>query len=469
MSREPSLPPPTLPPPARARYELVIYARQASHTVELVPGMMTVGRSADNGVRVDDPSVSRHHLRLFVGDSVDAEDMGSANGTVLLRNNAVPTEEGSDTTGGGSTAALGPGRRVRLAAGDVLRVGQVVLVLQPKGRSSAVPRTGSAPGPVVLHPEMKRAHDLLRRAAATDISVLLLGETGVGKEVLAETVHRYSPRSKHPFLKLNCAALTDTLLESELFGHERGAFTGAHVAKAGLLESTEGGTVFLDEIGELTPGTQAKLLRVLEERAVIRVGATKPRQIDVRFVTATNRDLTQRVQAGYFRSDLYYRISGLVVLIPPLRQRRVEIEPLAHFFLRQFSIRGGQPEPRLTPGALAMLTAYDWPGNVRELRNVMERAVLLASNGVVEPDHVLLESPVLSDELMDAEFDAETAVMEPLPPPAVGDPDDERSRVVRALEACGGNQTRAAQMLGVSRRTLINRIEEFNLPRPKKR
>jgi two-component system response regulator AtoC len=452
MSREPSLPPPTLPPPARARYELVIYARQASHTVELVPGMMTVGRSADNGVRVDDPSVSRHHLRLFVGDSVDAEDMGSANGTVLLRNNAVPTEEGSDTTGGGSTAALGPGRRVRLAAGDVLRVGQVVLVLQPKGRSSAVPRTGSAPGPVVLHPEMKRAHDLLRRAAATDISVLLLGETGVGKEVLAETVHRYSPRSKHPFLKLNCAALTDTLLESELFGHERGAFTGAHVAKAGLLEST-----------------QAKLLRVLEERAVIRVGATKPRQIDVRFVTATNRDLTQRVQAGYFRSDLYYRISGLVVLIPPLRQRRVEIEPLAHFFLRQFSIRGGQPEPRLTPGALAMLTAYDWPGNVRELRNVMERAVLLASGGVVEPDHVLLESPVLSDELMDAEFDAETAVMEPLPPPAVGDPDDERSRVVRALEACGGNQTRAAQMLGVSRRTLINRIEEFNLPRPKKR
>jgi two-component system, NtrC family, response regulator AtoC len=467
MSREPSLPPPTLPPPARARYELVIYVRQASHTVELVPGAVTVGRSADNGVRVDDPSVSRHHLRLYIDDSVEAEDLGSANGTLLLRNNAVPGQE-SEVTGGGSTAALGPGRRVRLSIGDVLRVGQVVLVLQPKGRSSAVPRDGSAPGPVVIHPEMKRAHDLLRRAAGTEISVLLLGETGVGKEVLAETVHRYSPRQKQPFLKLNCAALTDTLLESEIFGHERGAFTGAHAAKAGLLESTDGGTVFLDEIGELTPGTQAKLLRVLEERAVIRVGATKPRKIDVRFVTATNRDLAQRVQAGLFRSDLYYRISGLVVRIPPLRQRRVEIEPLAHFFLRQFSMRGGQPEPRLTPGALQLLTAYDWPGNVRELRNVMERAILLATHGVVEPDHVLLEAPPPSDELMDAEFDAETAVMEALPPPAPGDADDERSRVVRALEACGGNQTRAAQMLGVSRRTLINRIEEFNLPRPKK-
>jgi DNA-binding NtrC family response regulator len=240
------------------------------------------------------------------------------------------------------------------------------------------------------------------------------------------------------------------------------------MAKAGLLESTDGGTVFLDEVGELTASTQAKLLRVLEERAVIRVGATKPRTIDVRFVTATNRDLAQRVQAGFFRSDLYYRISGLVVRIPPLRQRRVEIEPLAHFFLRQFAARGGQPEPRLTPGALSLLTAYDWPGNVRELRNVMERAILLATQGVVEPDHILLEAPPPQDELMDAEFDAETAVMEALPPAAPGDEDDERGRVIRALEACGGNQTRAAQMLGVSRRTLINRIEEFNLPRPKK-
>jgi two-component system, NtrC family, response regulator AtoC len=468
MSREPSFPPPTVPPPARARFELVIYVRQASHAVELVPGVMTVGRSADNGVRVDDPSVSRHHLRLYVGESVEAEDLGSANGTVLLRTNTASGEDGNDATGG-STAALGPGRRVRLSTGDVLRVGQVVLVLQAKGRSSLVPRAGGSPGPVVIHPEMKRAHDLLRRAAATEICVLLLGETGVGKEVLAETVHRYSMRSKLPFLKLNCAALTDSLLESELFGHERGAFTGAHGAKAGLLESTDGGTVFLDEIGELSPGTQAKLLRVLEERAVLRVGATKPRKIDVRFVTATNRDLAQRVQAGLFRSDLYYRISGLVVRIPPLRQRRVEIEPLARYFLQQFASRGGQPEPRLTRGALELLNAYDWPGNVRELRNAMERAVLLATQGVVEPDHVLLEAPPPPDELMDAVFDAETAVMEPLLSPEPGDPEDERSRVIRALEACGGNQTRAAQMLGVSRRTLINRIEEFNLPRPKKR
>jgi len=465
IGREPSLAPPTLPPPARARFELLVYVRQNSTTVALVPGQATLGRSTDNAIRIDDPSVSRHHLLLTIDDAVHVEDLGSANGTQLLRSGSAGID---DEQTGGTSIAMKAGHRVRLSVGDVLRVGQVVLVLQPKGRSSAVPR-GKEPGHVLVHPEMKRAHELLRRAAGTDISVLLLGETGVGKEVLAEAVHRHSGRSRAPFLKLNCAALTDTLLESELFGHERGAFTGAHAAKVGLLESTEGGTVFLDEIGEMSLGTQAKLLRVLEERAVIRVGATRPRKIDVRFVTATNRDLAQRVQAGQFRSDLYYRISGLVVRIPPLRQRRVEIEPLAVFFLKTFALRAGQPEPRLTPAAIGRLLAHDWPGNVRELRNVMERAILLATQGVVEPDHVLLETSPASDDLLDAEFDAETAVIEPLPPPAPGVEEDERARVVRALEACGGNQTRAAQMLAISRRTLINRIEEFNLPRPKKR
>jgi len=322
---------------------------------------------------------------------------------------------------------------------------------------------------VLVDPDMRRAYELLRKAAATEISVLLLGETGAGKEVMAETVHRWSLRADGPFLKLNCAALTDTLLESELFGHERGAFTGAHAAKAGLLESTDGGTVFLDEIGELSPGTQAKLLRVLEERAVIRVGATKPRRIDVRFVTATNRDLAQRVQAGLFRSDLYYRISGLVIRIPPLRNRPSEIEPLARHFLREFSIRSGQSVPTLGPAALGKLLAHDWPGNVRELRNVMERATLLVTGSVLQPEHVMIESSVdgPSHDLFDAEFEAETAVIaSPFIEGAT--PEDEKARILKALEACGGNQTRAAKMLGIARRTLINRIEQFNLPRPKK-
>jgi transcriptional regulator with GAF, ATPase, and Fis domain len=301
--------------------------------------------------------------------------------------------------------------------------------------------------------------------------------------VLAETVHRRSPRAAHPFLRLNCAARPESLLEGELFGHERGAFTGAHALKVGLLESTDKGTVFLDEIGELPLGTQAKLLRVLEERTVIRLGSTKPRHIDVRFVTATNRDLGREVRAGRFRGDLYYRITGLVVRIPPLRQRRAEIEPLARHFLREFCARSSQLEPILTSEAIARLNAYDWPGNVRELRNVMERAALLATDGRIGRDQVLLE-PVDEAHLIDGddEFEAITRV-EQLPGAGLAGPrpassapslstslpgETERDRIVRALEVCGGNQTRAAKMLGVSRRTLINRLEEFGLPRPKK-
>jgi two-component system response regulator AtoC len=459
----------TMPPPPRAMYEVTIYVRQETRTVELVPGSVTgIGRGSDNAIRIEDPSVSRHHCCLHVGEVIEVEDLGSANGTMLVR--AVHAGQEDETTGGASHS-IPHGERQTLQVGDVLRVGQVVLVLQRKGRSSyPAPPGGTGPGqPVLVDPEMRRAYELLRKAAATEISVLLLGETGAGKEVMAEQVHRWSLRAEGPFLKLNCAALTDTLLESELFGHERGAFTGAHVAKAGLLESTDGGTVFLDEIGELSPGTQAKLLRVLEERAVNRVGATKPRRIDVRFVTATNRDLAQRVQAGQFRSDLYYRISGLVIRIPPLRNRPAEIEPLARHFLREFSIRAGQAVPQMSPGALGKLLAHDWPGNVRELRNVMERATLLVSGSTLEAENVMIENsdPMGGGDLFDAEFEAETAVIAS-PFLEGASPEDEKARILKALEACGGNQTRAAKMLGIARRTLINRIEQFNLPRPKK-
>jgi DNA-binding NtrC family response regulator len=457
----------TVPPPPRALFEVTIYVRQETRTVELVPGSVSgIGRGADNAIRIDDPSVSRHHAVLHVGETVEVEDLGSANGTMVVHSRHAGVE---DETTGGATQTVPTGERYELQVGDVLRVGQVVLVLQRKGRSSYPAPVGGPGQPVLVDPEMRRAYELLRKAAATEISVLLLGETGAGKEVMAETVHRWSLRAEGPFLKLNCAALTDTLLESELFGHERGAFTGAHATKVGLLESTDGGTVFLDEIGELSPGTQAKLLRVLEERAVIRVGATKPRRIDVRFVTATNRDLAQRVQSGHFRSDLYYRISGLVIRIPPLRQRPAEIEPLARHFLREFSIRSGQPPPSVSPAALGKLLAHDWPGNVRELRNVMERATLLVSGSVLEPEHVMIENSELggSQDLFDSDFEAQTAVIAS-PFFEGGSPEDEKARILKALEACGGNQTRAAKMLGIARRTLINRIEQFNLPRPKK-
>jgi transcriptional regulator with PAS, ATPase and Fis domain len=413
-------------------------------------------------VQLEDALVSREHLCLHVGEVIEVEDLGSSNGTTLVRGS--PAHDDLVTA---SSQRLPTGQRIALKTGDVLRVGTSLLVLKAREPSqSDLPRLVTSSPPVLGASEMRRAYELVKRAARTDISVLLLGETGVGKEVMAESVHQHSPRSERPLLRLNCAAFTDSLLESELFGHERGAFTGAHAAKIGLLESTAGGTVFLDEIGELPLGTQAKLLRVVEERTVIRVGATKPRSVDVRFVTATNRDLGELVKSGHFRADLYYRISGLVVRIPPLRHRIEEIAPLARHFLRQFHAPASEGEQRISETALELLRAHAWPGNVRELRNVIERAALLAAGEVVEPEHILLDASEVVEAPMDADFEAITRVSprpEPLPAPP-----DERRRVVEALEACGGNQTRAAKLLGISRRTLINRLDAFDLPRPKK-
>jgi DNA-binding NtrC family response regulator len=445
--------------------------RQQSRVYGLSFGsVLEIGRSPENQIRLDDPSVSRNHARLYVGTDIEIEDMGSANGTTLVR--APSLDESPDDTGSDAHRPLDANRRTPLQPGDVLRIGAVIVVLQRKGRSSLSELKSPADSvtsgpPILVDPEMRRAYELVARAAASDISVLILGETGVGKEVTAEQLHRASPRASKPFLRLNCAALPENLLESELFGHERGAFTGAHAAKIGLLEATEGGTVFLDEIGELPLGTQAKLLRVLEERMVTRVGSTKTKRIDVRFVTATNRDLSKEVRTGGFRGDLYYRISGLVVRLPALRQRPSEIEPLARHFLREFCARSAQAVPELLPPALQRLKTHDWPGNVRELKNVMERAALLANHGIITEEEILLELSQPEPDLSDIDdFDSDTAVFH-APDPALGER-GERDRIVRALELCGGNQTRAAKMLGFSRRTLINRLEQFNLPRPKK-
>ncbi len=461
----------TIPPPPSSRLELVVNTGRKSE-VFAVDGVTVVGigRDVENTIRVDDPSVSRLHLKLHpAGNMVEVEDLGSANGTLLVRG-AVGMDE--EETGPGTAHRLPPHMRLPMRVGDMLRVGPAVISLQARRRSSQSQlkvKGVSSRSKVLVDPEMKSAYELVARAASSDVSVLLLGETGVGKEVMAETVHQQSRRADGPFLLLNCAALPESLLESELFGHEKGAFTGAHQSKVGLLESTDGGTVFLDEIGELALGTQAKLLRVLEERTLLRVGGTKSRRIDVRFITATNRDLAREARAGRFRSDLYYRISGLAVRIPPLRKRPSEIEPFARHFLRDFSRHLGQPEPFLSPGAIAALAAYAWPGNVRELKNVIERAVLIATDGVIAREHVLLDPHEIDGDLELVEPDDPTQVLTRPKEEPSGDSDDERQRLIRALEECGGNQTRAAKLLGISRRTLINRIEQWQLPRPKKR
>ncbi|MBN1608042.1 MAG: sigma 54-interacting transcriptional regulator [Polyangiaceae bacterium] len=462
--------------------ELLVYAGQDVRAYPLpTTGHVTIGRSSSSDIRVDHRSVSREHLVVHLDDGIEVEDLGSSNGTMLFRTSRWPSQStvlGQERTEPGGVT-IPPRTRTRVGAGEMVRIGSILLVFQVRkhsetlgGKPDATARGG---GPkVLLDEEMQRIYRLATRTAATDISVLILGETGVGKEVLAETIHFRSARASRAFLRLNCAALSESLLESELFGYERGAFTGAHQTRIGLLEASDGGTVLLDEIGELPNAIQVKLLRVLEERVVRRIGSNRPRAIDVRFITATNRDLGRAVSAGLFRRDLYFRINGVQLLIPPLRDRRCEIVPLAEHFLHDFCERSGLAAPRISDEATSRLLEYSWPGNVRELRNVMERAPFLCTEGVVGAEHVPTESepvePLFGDE---DEFDVPTEVLEPprgtsLEPSERERDTSERDRITRALEACGGNQTRAAKLLGMSRRTLVNRLDAYGLPRPRK-
>ena len=322
------------------------------------------------------------------------------------------------------------------------------------------PASAPAEGFVVRDDAMTAIHRLIGRIAPSNINVLLLGETGVGKEVLATALHQRSKRAAGPFVKLNCAALTESLLESELFGHEKGSFTGAIKQKQGLLESGQGGTVFLDEVGEMPASTQARLLRVLEERKVTRVGSTTPLAIDVRFVFATNRDLEAEVARGAFRSDLYFRVNGISVVIPPLRERVSEIEDLARQFLAAAAAREDRPVPALSADAVATLQAWPWPGNIRELRNVIDRAILLAGEGTLQSEALVGLAPL--------------AARREVAGAAVSNLRDEREAaekraVLEALEKTDGNQTKAAGLLGVSRRTLVTRLQNYGLTKSRKK
>ncbi|HET6281772.1 MAG TPA: sigma 54-interacting transcriptional regulator [Polyangia bacterium] len=538
-------------------------------------GQITIGRDEQDDVRVDEANASRHHARLHIGKTLEVEDLGSTNGTLLRGNRLTPGQRATVLPGEAiaigwatlmvqrrrpavgvrrlPTHAYFEGRleeeceradrvagvfamlRLHVTAGtpvetvtevvagllrpdDVLAVygpGEYEVLLfesQPEraagiahaivgalnGRGAAA-RSGlvfypaearsaealiaeanarlvgrEAPGAPssdasAYGPAMRRLYALAQRAALGNINVLILGETGVGKEVMAETIHDLSARAGKPLLRLNCAAFSSTLLESELFGHEKAAFTGAHQAKPGLLETAQGGTVLLDEIGELPLQIQAKLLRVIETRQVTRLGAVKPRTIDVRFLAATNRVLEEEVDRKAFRQDLYYRLNGISLVIPPLRERIQEIEPLARSFLSQAAKLQGRPVPQLSAASLDLLRAYAWPGNIRELRNMMERAFLLrGDDNVITLEHLPVEK------MRTTTLSATAAVKEvTAPPPAMAasplneDESRQRAQIVDALTRCQGNQTRAARLLGMPRRTFCARLKAFGIPRPR--
>jgi two-component system, NtrC family, response regulator AtoC len=424
-------------PPSRAS-RLLAFWKDGHTAFDLPPhGSLVLGRGRDADIRLDHASVSRAHARLHLGVPLRVEDLGSANGT---RVDGQPL-----------AAAL----LADVMVGAVVELGDVRVVA-----SSDVPDGAED--------RMARVRDMVQRFAPSDVSIILVGETGAGKEVLAEDIHRRSRRAAGPLLRLNCAALAANLLESELFGHERGAFTGATQAKAGLLEAAQGGTLLLDEVGEMPLPVQAKLLRVLENREVLRVGAVQPRPIDVRFMCATHRDLDVMVVLGQFRQDLLFRLNGVTIPVPPLRARAAEVPVLAQTFLEEACRRAGKVPKSLSTEASLLLTNYRWPGNVRELKNVLERAVLLSDSDTIGMAHLMFgrgrvegmpEAPPSRAPELDSAFGGA---------PSAGE-DAEQQRILSALAASGGNQKEAARILGLSPRMLAYRIDKLGLPRPRKK
>jgi DNA-binding NtrC family response regulator len=448
--------------------ELAIFAGEELLVVPLpAGGSVSLGRDEGNDVRIAHPSVSRRHAVLHLGPPLRIEDLGGKNGTFVR-----DPRERAEGLGTLSTLQV-CGEVVDVRVGESITLGSAALVIR-RVRTSA-PR---AIGPVAPHdPAMRALLEQAELAAQSRISVLVLGETGVGKEVLAQTIHRRSPRARGPMLAINCAALSESLLESELFGHEKGAFTGALATRPGLFEAAEGGTVFLDEVGELPMSVQVKLLRVIEERKVLRVGARTARGVDVRFVSATHRDLETEITRGAFRQDLFFRLNGIALTIPPLRRRVGEIASLAAAFAEEASRQIDRPRaPSLSSEALGILERYSWPGNIRELRNAVERAAVLCQGDEILPEH-------LPSKITGGAPPPLTAPPAAPPPPSPrltekGDSVErltlqlgevEKRRVIRALDQCQGNQTRAAAQLGISRWTLIERIKQYGLPRPRKK
>ncbi|HZH02157.1 MAG TPA: sigma 54-interacting transcriptional regulator [Myxococcaceae bacterium] len=409
--------------------------RGGAETTHPFPGdVLTVGQDPGNDVRLDDRFVSGKHLRVTrKGGGFRVLDLGSTNGTFL-----------------------GPIRihDAEVPPGTALRVGEVELVPEPSGPARA---EGAFEGILGRDPAVRQLAELIERVAPSSAAVAVLGESGTGKELVARALHARGARASGPFIPVNCAAISKELIESELFGHEKGAFTGALNARKGAFEEAEGGTLFLDEIGELPSELQPKLLRVLESGEIKRVGASRPVQVDVRVVAATHRDLQAMIKEGTFREDLYYRLCVVPLHLPPLRSRRGDVVTLAEHFLKAFTPRG--QSVRFTPAALERLQSHLWPGNVRELRNVVHRGLLLRRGPMIDA----------SDLSFDQEVNRETGVAVPefAPGMTLEQMLDrlERQIVESALRRFNNNRERVAKELGVARSTLFKRLKDWGLTR----
>jgi len=438
---------------------LVVAHRDGLSTVPLYEGHdLVVGREPPAHIRPRSRRLSRRHARFLLDDGVVyVEDLGSTNGTFV-----------------GGRKVQG---RVSLAPGVEVRVGSVSISVG-RDRPDAPPVAPRAPDAmVVAAPAMVRLYDTVDRVAASQLSVLIYGETGTGKEVVARAIHDRSPRAKGPMRSINCGALPGTLIESTLFGHERGAFTGADQRRAGVFEEATGGTVLLDEVGELSAPAQAALLRVLETRKVQRVGSTQEIPVDVRVLAATHRDLQGMCDAGTFRVDLLYRLNSVTLDVPPLRERRQEIGPLIEAFVEHANAANGRSVQGPTPAAMERLRLYPWPGNVRELRNAVERAVVVCSGQWFD----VLDLPSSVREGEESSQDATPSIafrhteidsveawqrgMQVLDMKARVSAFEE-GLIRSAMAEAGDNQTRAAELLGMPRRTLVYRLRSMDLEGP---
>jgi transcriptional regulator with PAS, ATPase and Fis domain len=423
-------------------------------------GQVTIGRDREtNQIAIPDSSVSRQHAILHVDTTIRIQDLGSSNGTFIRKGDQ---EMDSTTT---QQEQRYCGQTFAAEVGDRISFGSMTSILskaraEPEVRSSGsdvLPRV-----PIIRDVAMKMLHAEAREIAkmTPKACVLILGDSGVGKEVIARAIHASSTRAHREFVTVNCANMSESMFEREMFGHKRGAFTGATSDEPGHFDIAHGGTLLLDEIGELPLNLQAKLLRVVEDRRIYRVGDPRPKPIDVRIIAATNRRLNERIEEGLFRSDLYYRLCQFVLDVPPLKSRPSEIIPLAEELVAHHCQEIGQShQPTLSPDTIAILEAYDYPGNVRDLSNSMFYAVAHCRSTVILPEHL--------PGYLQRRKQPPAPTVNPIETPTIV---SERDRIHQVLNDCAGNQRRAAAQLGISLRTLQTRLNEYSdIPRPRKK